>query len=166
MNDNMDETQAQETDKFDLSQWDDDFINASIEDREMDSVPDGKYQVVVERVELTKSQNTDNTMLKWKLKVIGPKHVGAIIWRNNVLASKSNVKWLKNDLHVCGLDIEKLSDLPANLKRLLDVRLEVTKKTKGENENVYFNRLISAAPDGQDDNLDEELEKESKNVFG
>ncbi len=166
MNDHTDETQDQEFENFDLAQWDEDFVNAPIEDREMDSVPDGKYQVVVDRVELTKSQNTNNTMLKWKLKVLGPKHAGAIIWRNNVLASKSNVKWLKNDLHVCGLDIEKLSELPANMKRLLDVRLEVTKRTKGENENVYFNRLISTAPSGQNDDLDEEMERESKNVFG
>jgi hypothetical protein len=60
----------------------------------------------------------------------------------DVMATRENIKWLKNDLHVCGLDLQKLSDLPANLERLLDVKLEVTKRTKGESENVYFNHRI------------------------
>ncbi|HOC93372.1 MAG TPA: DUF669 domain-containing protein [bacterium] len=163
MNDNQDETYEQEGDQFDLAQWDEAYINAPIEDREFDTVPDGKYQVVVDRVELTKSQNTNNTMLKWKLKVLGPKHEGAIMWRNNVIASDNNVKWFKNDLHVCGLDLEKLSDLPANLKRLLNVRLEVTKKTRGENENIYINRRLVS--DAESEQIDKQLEEEAAKVF-
>jgi len=163
MNDNVDETCEHEVDQFDLAQWDEEYVNAPIEEREFESVPDGKYQVVVDRVELTKSQNTNNTMLKWKLKVLGPKREGAVLWRNNVIATKNNVKWLKNDLHVCGLDIEKLSDLPANLKRLLDVRLEVTKKTRGENENIYINRRLVS--DTGSDDIDRQLEEEAGKVF-
>ena len=41
-----------------------------------------------------------------------------------------------------GLDLEKLSELPKQLRKLLDVKLEVTKKTKGDNENIFFNRRI------------------------
>jgi len=157
------ETGSGAVDEFDLAQWDEAYIDAPIEDREFDAVPDGKYQVVVDRVEMTKSQTSGNPMLKWKLKVLGPNHEGAVLWRNNVIASDNNVKWLKNDLHVCGLDIEKLSDLPANLKKLLDVNLEVTKKTRGENENIYINRrLISEV---ESENIDRQLEKEAKKVF-
>jgi len=58
------------------------------------------------------------------------------------MASKENLKWLKTDLHTCGLVIEKLSELPARLGDLLDVTLEITKRTKGESENIYFNRRI------------------------
>jgi len=39
--------------------------------------------------------------------------------------------YLKADLHLCGLDLERLSDLPNHLRRLLDVKLEVTKKDQG-----------------------------------
>lgn len=163
MEDNVNETYEQENAQFDLAQWDEEYVNAPIEDREFESVPDGKYQVVVDRVELTKSQNTGNTMLKWKLKALGPKHEGAVLWRNNVIASKSNVQWLKNDLHVCGIDLEKLSDLPANLKRLLDVRLEVTQKTKGENVNVYINRRLVS--DAAGDDIDRQLQEEAEKVF-
>jgi hypothetical protein len=38
--------------------------------------------------------------------------------------------------------MEKLSDLPGKLESLLDVGLEVTKRTKNEFENIYFNRRI------------------------
>jgi len=58
------------------------------------------------------------------------------------MVSRENIKWLKTYLHTCGLDLEKLSELPNNLDKLLNVKIEVTKRTRGENENVYFNRRI------------------------
>ena len=149
--------------QIDLSQWDEEYVNAPVEERDFDSVPDGKYQVIVDKVALTKSQTSGNPMLKWKLKVLGPKHEGAIIWRNNIIASKNNVQWLKNDLHVCGLDLEKLSDLRINLEKLLNVMLEVTKRTKGDNENVYFNRRIINDAAGGD--IDKQLQEEAARVF-
>ena len=127
---------------LDLAQFDDDFAEAPVEEREFDEIPDGKYQVNVEKVELTRAQSSGNPMLKWTLKILGPRLAGRLLWRNSVMASKENLKWLKTDLHTCGLQIEKLSDLPARLGDLLDVKLEVTKRTKGENENIYFNRRI------------------------
>ncbi len=133
-------------DDLDLARFDADFAQAPIEEREFEPLPDGKYQVNVEKVELTRAQSSGNPMLKWTLRVLAPKFRGRLLWRNNVMATRENMKWLKNDLHVCGLDLEKLSDLPANLERLLDVKLEVTKRTKGDNENVYFNRRIVLDP--------------------
>lgn len=94
-------------------------------------------------------------MLKWTMKILGPRCAGRLLWRNNVMASKENMKWLKTDLHTCGLQIEKLSDLPARLGDLLDVKLEVTKRTKDGSENIYLNRRIvvdDLAP-GDDDSL-------------
>ncbi len=140
---------------LDLAQFDDEFAEAQIEEREFEDVPDGKYQVKVDKVELTKAQSSGNPMLKWTLKILGPKCAGRLLWRNSVIASKENLKWLKTDLHTCGLDIEKLSELPARLGDLLDVALEVSKRTKGDSENIYFNRRImidDLAPE-QDDSL-------------
>jgi len=131
-----------ENDNMDLAQFDDDFETADVEQKEFDEIPDGKYQVKVDRVELTRSESSGNPMLKWALKILGPTHKGRLLWRNNVIASKDNVKWLKNDLYTCGLQIEKLSDLSGKLESLLDIGLEVTKRTKNEFENIYFNRRI------------------------
>jgi len=126
----------------DLTQFDAAFADAPVEEKEFEPVPDGKYQVNVEKVEITTAKTSGNPMLKWTLRILAPRFRGRLLWRNNVMATRENIKWLKNDLHVCGLDLQKLSDLPANLERLLDVKLEVTKRTKGESENVYFNHRI------------------------
>ena len=101
----------------------------------------GNYQVTVEKVELTEAQSTGNPMLKWTLRVIAPKFVNRLMWRNSVI-THNTLKYVKTDLHLCGRDLEKLSELPKHLKKLLDVKLEVTKKTKGDNENIFFNRRI------------------------
>ncbi|MCL4488875.1 MAG: DUF669 domain-containing protein [Chloroflexi bacterium] len=127
---------------IDLTQFDEDYRSEQPEDRgDFESVPDGKYQVAVEKVELTEAQSTGNPMLKWTLRVIAPKFVNRLMWRNSVI-THNTLKYVKTDLHLCGLDLEKLSDLPKQLKKLLDVKLEVTKKTKGDNENIFFNRRI------------------------
>jgi len=138
---------------LDLAQFDDDFSEAPIEEREFEDVPDGKYQVKVEKVELARAQSSGNPMLKWTLKILGPRFAGRLLWRNSVMASKENIKWLKTDLHTCGLDIEKLSELPSRLGDLLDVTLEISKRTKGDSENIYFNRRIvveDLAPEADD----------------
>ena len=141
------------TSDLDLAQFDDDFAEAPVEEREFEDVPDGKYQVKVEKVELTRAQSSGNPMLKWTLKILGPRCAGRLLWRNSVMASKENLKWLKTDLHTCGVDLDKLSDLPNRLGDLLDVTLEITKRTKGDSENIYFNRRIvieDLAPEGDD----------------
>lgn len=134
---------------FDLSQYDEEYAAAPVESPS-ESVPDGKYQAVVHKVELARSKQTDTPMLKWQLKVIAPHSVGRMIFRNNMLGSAENVKWLKQDLFTCGLELDKLSDLPGRLEELLDVALEVTVKTKGEYSNVFLNRRIDADTEAGD----------------
>ena len=131
---------------IDLTQFDDDFRSETPAERsDMESVPDGKYQVVVEKVEITEAHTTGNPMLKWTLRVLAPRYVNRLMWRNSVFTANT-LRFVKTDLHICGLDLEKLSDLPRNLSKLLDVKLEVTKKTKGDNENIYFNSRITKEP--------------------
>ena len=135
----------------DLANFDDTFVEADVTEDAFEPVPDGKYQVFVDQVELVRTMKGD-PMLKWALKIIGPTNQGRILWRNNVLGRPENVKWAKKDLYTCGLKLERLSELPANLSRLLDVRLEVTKKTRrGDDgrdfDSVYLNKRIET--DGQ-----------------
>jgi hypothetical protein len=141
---------------FDLSEFDDEYASAEVEERDFEPIPDGKFQVQIDRIELTHSKTSGNPMLKWALKILGPTHEGRLLWRNNVMASAENVKWLKGDLHICGLELEKLSDLPDNLEKLLDVKLEITKRTRGDNENIYLNRRIMT-DDIPEENLDDDI---------
>lgn len=114
------------------------------ESKDSDRVPDGKYLVAVEKVELTQAKTTGKNMLKWQLRILSPKNcANRVLFRNNMMASAENVKWLKQDLCTCGLKLEKLTDLPNRLHELLDVQLEVTARTRGEHQNVYLNKRVT-----------------------
>jgi hypothetical protein len=85
---------------------------------------------------------------------LGPRFAGRLMWRNHVITPGPNIAWIKRDLHLCGLDLEKLSHLEANVHHLLELMLEVTRKTVHGNTNVYFDRLLGRdelAPDGAPD---------------
>ncbi len=125
----------------DLSRFDGAYAAAPTGDED---IPDGKYLARIENVELTTSREKQTPMLKWTLVITGPQFVGCKLWRYNLLATDENAAWLKKDLHRCDVDLEKLSDLPDHLHRLLDVVVEVTKRTRGEFTNVYINRRVSA----------------------
>ena len=140
-------TDQYDNQNFDLTALDDDFEAAEVEPNQFDDLPDGKYQARVEKIEMGNTQN-GAPMLKWQLRVLGPQHQGRMLFRNSVMASKENLKYLKADLLLCGLELAKLSDLPNRLNELLDVKLEVTKKTRGEYSNVYLNRrIVTEDPD-------------------
>lgn len=111
---------------------------------EGDDVPDGKYTARVERVELKNSQQ-GNPMLAWELRITGGDCDNRMLFRNNMLVTEQNLAWLKTDLGRCGMELAKLSDLEDRLGELLDITLEVTKKTKGEYSNVNFVKRVGDA---------------------
>jgi hypothetical protein len=132
---------------FDLSKWEEDYATAPAErdgSGERTEVADGKYQAKVARVEL-KDSKQGNAMLEWELDILGPRSAGRKIWRRNMLASADNIKWLKQDLFTCGLTLQRLNDLNDQrvLSALIGVTLQVTKKTKGDYSNVYFDKRIA-----------------------
>jgi len=137
----------------DLSEYDDQYNDAP--EPEFDSIPDGKYQVVVDKAEITKAKTSGNPMLKWTLKILGPTQVNRLLWTYHVLNNSTGQSWLKKDLNLCEVHLNKLSDLPKNLEYLLDVKLEVTVRTRDESQNVYFNRRLAGneVPEAKDDAL-------------
>jgi len=128
----------------DLSAFDDDYEEA--EPPSHDDVPDGKYQVRVQRVELGQSKAGD-PMLKWDLVVISGPHAGRHMFKNAVITNKS-LPFVKGDLQTLGVQLPKFSELPDHLDALLDKTLEVTQRTKGEYTNVYFNRPLELPAGG------------------
>lgn len=128
--------------EIDLANFDEVFEGSEDKERDYEPIPDGKYQASVERVELLRTKQGD-PKLQWKLRILGPKCQDRVVWRNNVIGTPENIAWLKKDLCTCGLRLKKLSELPANLERLLDIRLEVTKRSKGDYESIYINKRIA-----------------------
>jgi hypothetical protein len=126
----------------DLSAFDAEFTTTQA--ASSDEVPDGKYQVRVNKVSLSRSQKND-PMIKWDLIVIAGPHTGRHIFKNSVI-TQAALPFVKGDLQTLGLQLPKLSDLPQHLESLLDLNIEVTRRTKGEYTNVYFNKLLQLAP--------------------
>ena len=126
-----------------LAAFDEEYDQAEAPD--FDDLPDGKYQVRIESVRMAESQKHD-PMIKWDLIVISGQLAGRHIFKNSVI-TQASLPFVKGDLKTLGVQLPKFSDLPNHLEELLDKRLQVTKKTKDEFTNVYFNKLL-AIPEG------------------
>ena len=129
------------TAQADLSVFDQDY--GEIEATSYGDLPDGKYQVRVERVEVGQSQNGD-PMLKWDFLVLSGAHAGRHLFKNAVITHKS-LPFVKGDLELLGVQLPKFSDLPNHLDALLDQTLEVAQRTRGEYTNLYLNCRISVS---------------------
>jgi hypothetical protein len=108
------------------------------------AVPDGRYIAKVKEAYLKRSESSGNLMLKWVLEIIGGEYAHTKVYRQNMMQTPDNMKWLKIDLKCAGVELKKASELEAALPRLLDIFLEIKKVTKGEFENIYFVRQIPA----------------------
>lgn len=132
----------------DLEQFNDGFATTQVDtNADTDELPDGKYQMVVEKVELQRSQK-GNAMLVWRFRVLGPRYAGRKHWHRNMIVSKENLRWLKHDLVVAGLELAKLSELPNRVHELFDVVLEVQIKKKGTDQHTYINKRVRASGAG------------------
>lgn len=108
---------------------------------EFESVPDGSYVCVIDRVEF-KTSKSGNPYLNWVLIVDNGPQEGRWLFKRNMLANAQNMKFLKQDLAACGVELPaKLSEL--NLESLLDKVVKVTKKTKNDFENIYIDHIVS-----------------------
>lgn len=113
-------------------------------------VPDGKYDVRVEKVSLDKPEDeTKSPRLNWQLKVVKGKHKGRMLFKTNFISDKT-VAFLKNDLLTAGLKLKSLKELKGRLPELLDTLLAVTKKAQ-KNAPEYYNVFINSKLDEIDE---------------
>lgn len=124
--------------RIDLSDLQDAW--AATEAKNLDSVDDGRYTCLVADAQIDMGKDGHTRMLKWKLRIEGPKSIGRYLFRNNLLTleHKESLSYLKADLVLCGLELEKIDDLNERCEDLVGLRLEVNKKTNGKYENVYL----------------------------
>lgn len=128
----------------DLSQFDDAFAAAPSSTR--DPVPDGLYRVRITRVVMTTSKRSGQPMMSWTMRILGPdpRFVGRLLWRHNVF-TPAQMRFLKADLQACGVELARLSDL--QLSDLVDLELEVRKRTRGDRDSIYINGLAANEED-------------------
>lgn len=139
---------------LELSQFDEDYEQAEV--TEFKQVPDGKYQVTVNKAEIARSTNSGSLMLKWDMIIIAGPLQGQHLFRNNMMASAENMKWLKKDLVTLEVKL-KPSELPGQEHILLDMIAEVqvknSKDKKGKDQqSVYIQKKldIDLPPDFKD----------------
>jgi hypothetical protein len=129
--------------EVDLSDLEEGYAQAPLVDPS-EPIPDGKYQVQVASVAIATAKS-GNRVLRWKLEIVAPaRFAGRVLWRNNVLEDVAKYQMqLKRDLHICGITTRGGNDLKQQLPKLLDLRLEVAKRTKGDFDNVYLNQRLA-----------------------
>ncbi len=114
---------------------------ASAEPATYADVPDGTYTVRVEHVTLGCSQK-GTQMLTYDLVVLAGRHAKRHMFKHAVITQES-LPYVKRDLQMMGLDLPRISDLPDYLSDMEGLMLQVTKRTKGGFENVYFTKLVA-----------------------
>jgi len=142
-----------QTSNGDLSQFDRLFEAAETRggDSLDSSVPDGEYSVLIEQADLTRSQTSGSNMLVWRMRIQAGEFSGRTIRKHRVITERT-IPWLKEELVKCGLKLDRLSDLPKHINELPGRELNVLKRTRDGNSNVYI-QWSGPRPMHSDDDL-------------
>lgn len=143
--------------RVDLRPYDEAYANEVVSEQEpWNSIPDGRYEVRVDRVELTQSKSSGNPMLKWTLRILGATFENRLLWKYRAI-TENTLKYVKQDLCVCGLELPQFSALPSHLSALAGIELEITKISRGEDSNIIFNRRLGSVDQGDGGVCDDDI---------
>lgn len=127
-------------------------------------LPDGKYDVKIIDARLERSKNTDRLQVVHVLQVINgakKKHKDRIINRYAGIDTESNLGYLKADFKKLEVRVPKnILKLTAVLEETIGLECEITIKTKGEWQNIYFNNLLEEVDEEEDIEDDDDEEEE------
>jgi hypothetical protein len=127
-----------DTPTIDLSQYNDAFAKAPTGPGDYYSdIPDGHYDAVIEEARLTETTSTGRPVVIWSLRITGPQAADRMLFKNRVITDRT-LSWLKEDLEKCGLQLGKLSDLPARIATLNGKHVSIEKKSRDGRSEVYF----------------------------
>jgi len=127
-------------DPMDLSRFNPSFSSRTTFAPMFREVPDGRYSVQITDLELGLA-STGNPVLKYGLRVATGELTGRMIWKRRVI-TVNTIRFTKRELLACGLLLDRFSHLGRRLGELQGIELEVSKVTKGDNSDVYFNRRV------------------------
>lgn len=145
---------------IDLSAFDDDYARAEVRSPEPQaaSVPDGFYDVRIEEARLGRTARTNNPMIVWRLRVLGPTHEGAPLTKTRVITQKT-LPFLKEDLELLGVRLERLSGLESHLNRTVHQTVRISKKLSASGwADIYFVKPLAHAAAGGGDGFPAEVE--------
>jgi hypothetical protein len=129
-------------DPIDLSRFDEDYARVEVRstDNAGESIPDGHYETRIEEARLTRTPRTNNPMIVWRLRVLGPSHEGASLVKTRVITPKT-LSFVKEDLDLLGIRLERFSDLEQHLGASLGREIRVFKRLGNTGwTDVFFAR--------------------------
>lgn len=151
-----------ENDVVDFGDLDTDFNEAKAPEGGA-PVPNGNYQAVISKAYAGKSQQSDNRLFKWCLKIQGPKCKGRTVWKNATMEA-DRIQWFKKDVIAMGVApaVKSLNDF-ANEdwvnENLIGLVMDITVRHKGEFTNVYFNKCVGKVEiEDEDGGADEAID--------
>ncbi len=143
--------------RVDLRFFDEMYQNEVVTEQETwNAIPDGRYEVRVDKVELTQSKSSGNPMLKWTLRIMGATFQNRLLWKYRAI-TENTIEYVKQELTVCGLNLPQFSSLPSHLASLRGLELEISKTSKGEDSNIIFNRRLGRVEQGDGGVSDDDI---------
>ena len=99
----------------DLARFDAEWTKTPVQSEDLYSdIPDGSYDAVIEGARVTETTSSARPVVIWKLRIHGPQAVNRVVTKNRVITDNT-LGYLREDLEKCGLQISRLSELPARL---------------------------------------------------
>jgi hypothetical protein len=115
------------------------------------NLPDGVYTATILKCYMSRTKDGGKPSIRWEFGVALPAVLrGRKVFRTSVVNPEA-FPWLKRDLAILGLKLTKISDLPYHCHDVLGKVVEIKVVTKGDRQNVYFNRLIANEASGMVD---------------
>jgi hypothetical protein len=108
-----------------------------------EDIPDGTYEARIEDAQLYVSPRSGNPVLKYTLRILGPSFANRVVWKYRAITEKTR-DYVEDELRLCGLSLDRFSDLKYHLHDLIGVELEIVRRTRGEDINIYFKNLLDS----------------------
>lgn len=121
----------------DLREFDDDYDAAKPADNDL---PDGRYEVELCKAVLDRTQNGDAKIMYDMIVRTGP-YARRHLFKNSVITTAS-LAVIKRELKVLELELSRFSELELRLGELVGRAFAITKRTKDEYANIYFNKRL------------------------
>lgn len=133
-------TNAIINDNIDLAIFDNEYEHVEVQEFDNQKLPDGKYSMLIVEVEIKPNKN-NTPMIVYQLQPISGEYSSRFAWKNQTITQDA-LPFIKKDLSVLGIELDKFSDIKIKLNNAVNLCVEVTAKTKGEFQSFYFNSLI------------------------
>ncbi|MBI3209393.1 MAG: hypothetical protein HYZ37_10915 [Candidatus Solibacter usitatus] len=120
----------------DLSRFDEAYESAAIGDQSS-PVPDGEYTAVVHQLEIKEGSYGASPSIVWTFRITNGEWSDQLLQKRRPVMDRS-LSWIKEDFTKCGLEFQRLSDLPQHIPELIGREMRIAKRTKDGFVNVHI----------------------------